>query len=39
VSWPEATTEQRAEWKAVLVGYIGEGAFWRGDLPLPLGVR
>jgi hypothetical protein len=39
VSWNRATADQREEWVDVLIGQIGVDAFWRGEVPLPLGAR
>ncbi len=39
VSWSRANVEQREEWAIILMGHIGPDAFWRGELPLPLGAR
>src|SRR5262249_18609330 len=37
VTWCRTTPEQREEWAGVLMGHIGPDAFWRGELPLPVG--
>lgn len=37
VTWSRATPEQREEWVDILIGHIGMDAFWRGEIPLPLG--
>lgn len=39
VTWKDARPAQRDEWADTLIRYIGQDAFWRGDLPLPLSAR
>jgi hypothetical protein len=39
VAWKEARESQQHEWAEILIGYIGQDAFWRAEIPLPLSLR
>lgn len=39
VRWSRANADQREEWVGILMSQVGADAFWRGELPLPLGAR